>query len=185
MKIITTIFLLLLSILPNRGSADIRMIWDDEKKSKKVGDGIFIVDPLVEIMSFDEAKEEIFTMPTDGRISSLFGWRVDPFTGSSKFHSGLDVANRRNSNIFSSSSGRVSFAGFAGGCGVMVTIKHSEGVETRYCHLSRALIGRGERVGGGELIGLMGSTGRSTSSHLHFELRRDGTPVDPVQYLVF
>jgi murein DD-endopeptidase MepM/ murein hydrolase activator NlpD len=181
-KLIGVAILLLLS-LPNALCADIRIMWDDEKKFEYSGGGSFLLDPLVEFTEEMGSSNQLFIMPADGRMSSMFGWRRDPFDGSTKLHSGIDIANIRSSDVRSSADGVISFAGYAGGCGVMVVVEHRDDFDTRYCHLGRALKYIGESVAVGEPIGLMGATGRSTGVHLHFEMRRAGEAVDPAQYL--
>ena len=183
MKNLILMIVLLLSLLPNVLCADIRIMWDDEKKFQNVGVGTFIGDPLVEYVDIDAVAKQIFITPAYGKISSMFGWRKDPFNGSSRFHSGIDIANIKNSHVCASADGVVSFAGYGGACGVMVVIEHSQNIDTRYCHLGSVFKRVGESVGAGEHIGLMGRTGRSTGVHLHFEVRRDGVPVDPAQYI--
>jgi len=114
-----------------------------------------------------------------GFLSSSFGVRSDPMTGESRAHLGLDIAAPLGTPIYAAEDGIVSFAGVAGGYGRLIQIDHGEHVQTRYGHLLRILIRPGESVRRGETIGLVGSTGRSTGSHLHFEVRIGGTPVDP------
>ena len=98
-------------------------------------------------------------------------------------HSGIDIPGPLGTPIRASASGIVRFAGLAGGYGNMIEIDHGDGLETRYGHLSRILVSPGMTIGQGQVLGLMGSTGRSTGSHLHFEVRRDGHPADPLAYL--
>lgn len=117
------------------------------------------------------------------RLSSGFGHRSDPIHGARAMHSGLDMPGAPGTPIRASAGGAVRFAGAAGGYGQMVEIDHGGGLTTRYGHLSRVLVRPGSAVAQGETIALMGSTGRSTGSHLHFEVRAAGRPVDPLPYL--
>ena len=126
-----------------------------------------------------------FILPAEGRVSSLFGWRNDPMGGGRRFHSGIDFSNLKNSAIRAAGSGEVAFAGWGGGCGWMAVVKQNAHESMRYCHLERVLVKAGERVATGQMIGRMGTTGRSTGPHLHFELLRDGEAVDPAGQILF
>ncbi|WP_232830326.1 DUF5930 domain-containing protein [Oceanicella sp. SM1341] len=117
------------------------------------------------------------------RITSPFGTRRDPFTHRAHRHDGLDMAAPRGTPITSTAEGEVIFAGRQRGYGNVVKIRHAFGVETVYGHLSKIRVKRGEHVAVGDRIGDMGSTGRSTGSHLHYEIRIDGTAVNPLTYL--
>lgn len=116
-------------------------------------------------------------------ISSTFGWRRDPLRGGSRHHDGIDLPGPLGSNVFATGAGVVSFAGWASGYGNLVQIDHPGGLRTRYGHLSRILVSQGASVLHGERIGLMGSTGRSTGSHLHYEVRLAGAPVNPLGFI--
>jgi murein DD-endopeptidase MepM/ murein hydrolase activator NlpD len=125
-------------------------------------------------------------LPTDQsqtRISSGFGYRRDPFTRRGAMHSGLDFKGPTGSAIFATANGRVSFAGWKSGYGKVIDIQHSNGVMTRYAHLSRINTAVGQRVEAGERIGALGSTGRSTGPHLHFEVRINDRAVNPRTFL--
>lgn len=116
-------------------------------------------------------------------ISSSFGTRTDPFNGRSAFHSGLDFRGARGTDVLAAGAGKVVFAGRNGGYGNMVDIEHINGLVTRYGHMSRIAVREGQTVSVGDIIGYIGSTGRSTGPHLHFEVRRDDQAVDPGIYL--
>jgi murein DD-endopeptidase MepM/ murein hydrolase activator NlpD len=116
-------------------------------------------------------------------FSSRYGYRVDPFLKRPAFHAGLDFVANAGTTVRATGSGTVVSAGRNGGYGVMVEIAHADGLTTRYGHLSQALVTRGMYVAAGASIGRVGSTGRSTGPHLHYETRRDGAPVDPTLYL--
>lgn len=115
----------------------------------------------------------------EGRVSSQFGWRTDPLTGANRFHNGVDVAAAYGTDVPSAGPGRVVFAGVQGGYGQTVVLEHADGVQTRYAHLSHVAVSRGDEVGAGALVGRIGSSGRATGAHLHFEVLEGGRPVDP------
>jgi murein DD-endopeptidase MepM/ murein hydrolase activator NlpD len=117
------------------------------------------------------------------RTSSTFGNRKDPFTGRLAFHSGLDYAAPHGTKVLSAGAGTVTFVGVKSGYGNAVEITHGSGLITRYGHLSSFLAKEGQKVSTGTPIARVGSTGRSTGPHLHFEVRRSDTAVDPVKYL--
>jgi murein DD-endopeptidase MepM/ murein hydrolase activator NlpD len=116
-------------------------------------------------------------------ISSYFGRRNDPFTGHVSHHQGIDFAGRLGSPIKAVADGVVSWSGERGGYGTLVEINHGNGLTTRYGHNSKALVAVGDRVERGQVIALMGSSGRSTGPHLHFEVLQDGHPKDPMSYI--
>ncbi|MGV6810020.1 MAG: M23 family metallopeptidase [bacterium] len=118
-----------------------------------------------------------------GYVSSSFGFRRDPFNGRRKLHKGIDFAGPTGTEIFSVAAGVVSFAGRKGGYGNVVEVDHGEGLVSRYAHLNKALVQKGEIVKKGALIAEMGSTGRSTGSHLHLEVLDNGEPRDPAEFL--
>ncbi len=115
--------------------------------------------------------------------SSPFGVRSDPFTGASALHAGVDMMGRQGDPIYAAATGTVSLAGWAGAYGNCVEVGHGRGLATRYGHLSAILVHPGQMVHQGDVIARMGSTGRSTGTHLHFEVRIDGRPVNPRPYL--
>ena len=117
------------------------------------------------------------------RMSSGFGFRRDPFTGGGAMHSGLDFAGPIGTPIQAAANGRVSFVGVKSGYGKVVEIDHGNGLITRYAHLSAFNVKRGAEIRSGERIAAMGSTGRSTGSHLHFEVRLNGRAVNPRTFL--
>jgi len=121
--------------------------------------------------------------PTIGEITSEFGIRISPFTNRRSFHSGIDIAITEGSKVVASADGYVLYAGRKGGYGKMVHLKHENGKETLYAHLSKVNILPGHKVTRGQIIGKVGSTGQSTGSHLHYEVRHNGTPVNPKPYI--
>ena len=122
-----------------------------------------------------------FRWPTSGTLTSKFGYRT--VLGVYRFHEGVDIANSTGTSIYASDGGTVTFAGWRGDYGYLVIISHGNGVETRYGHCSKLLVSVGDKVYQGQKIAKMGSTGRSTGSHCHFEIRINGTPVNPLSYL--
>jgi murein DD-endopeptidase MepM/ murein hydrolase activator NlpD len=116
-------------------------------------------------------------------ISSGFGYRADPFTGGGAFHPGLDFRGPYGAPIYAAAKGRVSFVGVRSGYGLCVEIDHGNGLITRYAHMSRFRTQPGKSVAPGEVIGLIGSTGRSTGPHLHFEVRIHDRAVNPRPFL--
>ncbi|MET3978656.1 murein DD-endopeptidase MepM/ murein hydrolase activator NlpD [Mucilaginibacter sp. UYP25] len=122
--------------------------------------------------------------PRLSSFTSFFGARGNPFDfGGREFHPGIDFAGHRGDPVKCTASGRVVFAGKAGGYGNCIKIRHANNIETWYGHLSKINVKEGQRVTAGDLIGKVGSTGRSTGPHLHYEIRKDGHPVNPKQYL--
>jgi murein DD-endopeptidase MepM/ murein hydrolase activator NlpD len=119
----------------------------------------------------------------DGFISSYFGRRADPFTGYLAVHKGLDFAGPAGSPVSSVAAGLVTFAGERSGFGEMVEINHGNGLATRYCHNEKLLVKQGDMVSKGQEVALMGSTGHSTGPHLHFEVLKNGTQVDPLHFI--
>jgi murein DD-endopeptidase MepM/ murein hydrolase activator NlpD len=121
--------------------------------------------------------------PCDGEITSSFGWRIHPVLGYSRFHSGIDFGASYGSMIRAAYSGTVIFAGWYGGYGNAVVIDHGNGIATLYGHSSKLYVAQGQTVKLGDAIAEVGATGLATGPHLHFEVRKDGEPVDPLNYL--
>jgi murein DD-endopeptidase MepM/ murein hydrolase activator NlpD len=119
----------------------------------------------------------------EGWISSYFGRRADPFTGYSAVHKGIDFAGPEGTKVSSVAAGLVTFAGDRPGFGQMVEINHGNGLATRYCHNEKLLVRQGDMVRKGQEVSLMGSTGHSTGPHLHFEVLKNGTQVDPLRFI--
>lgn len=122
--------------------------------------------------------------PAKGWVSSEFGYRVSPFTGRRELHRGMDIANHVGTPIIAPADGVVTHAEKQWLIGNMVTIDHGYGMVTRYGHLDKFLVKKGERVKRGRKIALMGNTGRSTGPHVHYEVRLNGVPVDPRKYML-
>lgn len=117
--------------------------------------------------------------PVPGGITSGFGMRRHPILGYRRLHAGIDFRARHGTPIVAVSDGRVSSAGRAGGCGIAVRLEHGSGLSTRYCHMSRMAVSRGQQVRRGQVIGYVGSTGLSTGAHLHYEMFRGGRAINP------
>ncbi len=117
--------------------------------------------------------------PVPGSITSGFGMRRHPILGYRRLHAGMDFRARHGTPIVAVSDGRVSSAGRAGGCGIAVRLEHGSGLSTRYCHMSRMAVSRGQQVRRGQVIGYVGSTGLSTGAHLHYEMYRGGRAINP------
>jgi murein DD-endopeptidase MepM/ murein hydrolase activator NlpD len=122
--------------------------------------------------------------PTHGWLSSSMGNRSDPFTGERDFHPGLDISADKGDPIYSTADGKVTHAASAGNYGNLVIVDHGYGIETRYGHMSAFKVKVGQAVKRGDLLGLVGSTGRATSSHLHYEVRANGRILNPLQLLL-
>jgi len=116
-------------------------------------------------------------------VTSPFGYRADPFLGRLALHTGVDLLQAYGAEIRATAAGRVIHAGPMGGYGTMVEIDHGNGLTTRYAHMSELMVEEGETVAEGTALGRIGTTGRSTGPHLHYEVRVDGEPVDPERFL--
>ncbi|HEV2083274.1 MAG TPA: peptidoglycan DD-metalloendopeptidase family protein [Brevundimonas sp.] len=124
-----------------------------------------------------------FARPTDARVTSGFGLRFDPFNARPAYHQGQDFAGPLNTAIVSTAPGIVSFVGVRSGYGNTVEIDHGRGFKTRYAHLNSTAVTVGQRVAVGHRIGAMGTTGRSTGVHLHYEVWMDGRPQNPARFM--
>lgn len=128
-------------------------------------------------------RSTTFIKPTAGRLTSPFGNRIHPVTRARSFHTGIDLANASGTAILASKNGVVERVGYQGTYGNVVIINHGNGVTTLYAHLSGFNVKVGQNVQQGQRIASMGSTGRSTGPHLHFEIRQNGTAVNPLNYI--
>ncbi|KMO38014.1 peptidase M23B [Methylobacterium tarhaniae] len=122
-------------------------------------------------------------MAADGGLSSTFGYRSDPFTRGLALHTGIDLRGEYGAPARATAAGTVTLADYSGGYGNMVEVDHGHGLVTRYAHLSAITVAPGQAVAAGQMVGRVGSTGRSTGTHLHYETRVDGEPVDPQRFL--
>ncbi|ACL02656.1 Peptidase M23 [Desulfatibacillum aliphaticivorans] len=117
-------------------------------------------------------------------FSSRFGYRTSPFTGLKEFHKGLDLCASTGTPIMSTANGKVTFCGKKSGFGNVIVIDHGHGISTRYAHLSKFKIKKGDKVQRGEIVGEVGNTGRSTGPHLHYEVHLNGVPMNPQRYIL-
>lgn len=136
-----------------------------------------------------EGKQNLLTAtpairPTEGWITSRYGTRISPFTDQEELHQGLDIANRVGTEVVATGDGVVSFVGSKGSMGKLMVIDHGYGMVTRYAHLNEPLKKSGDKVKRGDIIAYMGSSGRSTGPHLHYEVELNGVLVDPVAYIM-
>jgi septal ring factor EnvC (AmiA/AmiB activator) len=121
--------------------------------------------------------------PTRGLITSGYGERINPITRRYQFPTGVDVATRRGTPVYSTADGIIVFAGRSGGLGKMVVVSHGQGLKTRYAHLSETYVAAGQRVTRGTKIGATGSTGFTTGPHLHYEVLKNGVAVNPRKFI--
>jgi len=121
--------------------------------------------------------------PVEGQITGSFGERIDPFNGEGAFHSGVDIGSTYGHAVVAPADGVVTFADFMGGYGKAIMVDHGHGISTRYGHLSGFAVTAGQQIHRGDTIGYVGSSGRSTGPHLHYEVRINDTPVNPYKYL--
>jgi murein DD-endopeptidase MepM/ murein hydrolase activator NlpD len=144
---------------------------------------------LAELEKNLQTKKEMMThmpslWPTMGWVTSGFGFRTNPFSGLSQMHEGMDISNRVGTLVVAPSDGIVSDVGNDLVYGKILVISHGFGMTSRYCHLSKALVKAGQKVNRGDKIAEIGMTGRTTGPHLHYEVRLNGIPVNPLRYIV-
>lgn len=143
-----------------------------------------------EILTQLESKnQELKSMPSlrpvdSGYISSTFGRRRDPFTGRITRHEGVDFSARKGSRVFATADGKVKYSGYDGAYGYTVELDHGNGILTRYCHNTKIAVAKGQEVKRGEVISYVGSSGRSSGCHLHYEVKVNGAPQDPMKYIL-
>ncbi len=124
------------------------------------------------------------TAPLDGyQVTSTYGGRKDPFSGRLAMHEGTDFIGKSRALVLAPAPGKVTFVGWNGGYGKMVEVDHGMGIRTRYAHMRKLYVKRGQEVDFRQRLGQMGSSGRSTAEHLHYEILVDGTPVDAEAFL--
>ena len=123
-------------------------------------------------------------MPTQGRFSSGFGWRVDPFTGKKRFHKGIDLSTATGTPVRTTANGLVTKVTRSTSYGLVVEITHNEKITTLYAHMSGFAVEEGQRVLRGQVIGYVGNTGRSKAPHLHYEVHVESKPVNPLNYIL-
>jgi murein DD-endopeptidase MepM/ murein hydrolase activator NlpD len=167
-------------------NTQLNYLW--HKMSALSNESSFAYELRADLVSSVCLQEEMYRFtpsiyPAYGRISSPYGWRIHPISGRRIFHNGLDIANQLGSPIYVTAEGVVKETGYNRSYGRYIIITHKFGYETMYAHLQKSLKKRGEQVERGEIIGHMGSSGISTGSHVHYEIRRYGKTVNPYQYL--
>lgn len=138
---------------------------------------------LTSLSDWARASDAPSLWPVEGRLTSSFGGRVDPFNGEGAFHSGIDISVPYGTPVHAAADGVVASAEFSNGYGRLININHGHGVATCYGHLSGFAITPGQHVRRGQVIGFVGTTGRVTSPHLHYEVRIQAVPVNPHKYL--
>jgi murein DD-endopeptidase MepM/ murein hydrolase activator NlpD len=141
--------------------------------------------------TFETEEERLSSIPSinpvysaDAWISSGFGYRKDPINGARRFHDGIDIVAPRRTPIIAPADGTVIFAGWRDGLGRMVEIKHDYGYRTKYGHNDKLTVKKGDTVKRGDTIALLGSSGRSTGPHLHYEIQQDGKLLNPYRYVI-
>lgn len=122
-------------------------------------------------------------MPVEGYPSDRYGMRADPFTGKKSFHTGMDISSPGGSKVIATADGIVRFAGRQANYGNLVKIQHRFGVGTRYGHLESVVVEKGQHLKKGDVIGYVGATGRATGPHVHYEVRLNGQPLNPLRFL--
>jgi len=148
-----------------------------------VGDALFIPGGTLSSWERATALGNLFKKPTTGRLTSRMGFRKDPFTGMRAYHAGIDIANRRGTQVYAAQYGRIVFTGYRGNYGRTIIIRHPQGYVTIYAHLDKIFVRRSQTVQQGDKIGTMGNTGRSTGPHLHFEIHQYNKLLDPLKIL--
>ena len=138
-----------------------------------------------ETLTEEESRnlDEPFAVPIEGELTSAYGLRRHPLTQATHFHQGLDIAAPAGTLFRAAQSGTVIFSGFLGGYGNTVILEHADGYRTLYAHAAKLLVSQGEKVSAEQEIGIVGNTGRSTGTHLHFELQRGGEKANPLDFL--
>lgn len=186
------------SVLPEYGPLDDEEVWvwlhgeDAERpkgllnRTQSLIDGLRDEQSEMEALIAGELERRDRTpniWPVDGWLTSGFKWRISPIDGRLLFHQGLDIAAPLGSPVVATAGGVVTRSAYSGGYGNLVEIDHGNGIRTRYAHNAELLVSVGEQVQRGDVIAAVGSTGRSTGPHVHYEVRIDGKPVDPIEYV--
>ncbi len=173
--------------IANRNNSEINSILDYNNITSDViraGQKLFLPDAKIDRYTLDKAMGRLFVNPAVGRLTSPYGYRIDPFTGLRRHHNGIDIANKLGTPIVATMAGKVTYTdNLPKGYGRIVVIRHANGYESLYAHLSKILVKPGDWIEQGERVGLMGSTGRSTGSHLHFTLLRNNVTLNPKNYV--
>jgi len=145
------------------------------------------VETVVEIKDYLRVQRDIYIstpkgFPVNGSVSSFFGKRESPTNGMKEFHSGLDISTTPGNPVRATADGIVSFSGWNGGSGNLVVLEHGHGFSTFYAHNKMNTVKVGQKVRRGDIISYAGSTGNSTGPHVHYEIWKEGKPVNPVEY---
>lgn len=149
--------------------------------SLSAGKTIFVPDASLDWATLQEINGDLFIKPLRSyRLSSYYGWRSSPFSGSRSFHSGVDMAAPQGTSVYAALNGRVTSTGFNSTYGNFVIISHHSGYQTLYGHMSAILVSKGQWVDTNTRIGRVGSTGLSTGPHLHFTVTKNGSTVNPI-----
>ncbi len=150
----------------------------------KIGEDVFLPGAKYTLDERIDKFGQMFSLPTViTRISSAFGYRIHPITKTRTKHTGVDIPGSLNTPIYAARNGKVIFAGYSGGYGNLVIIRHDKSYTTYYGHLNKITTKIGDNVGVGVMIGRMGNTGNSTGSHLHFEVRKNGEALNPADFI--
>lgn len=132
----------------------------------------------------DQLRHTPSIWPVNGIFVSDFGARIDPFTGAVRYHKGIDISANTGTSIYAPADGTVIFCGWSGGWGLNLVIRHSDLISTRYAHCSAIDVAVGQSVQRGDLIGRVGSTGRSVGPHVHYEVLKNGIQIDPENFII-
>ena len=170
--------------LADRGDAIPAEVFGEATRPGRAGSGTApdSVNKIAKAPAVESSREvPVNFLPVNAPISSDFGMRKDPFTGKSQFHKGIDLAAPAGTPVVAALPGRVISAGYESGYGNNVIVEHDEGLRTRYGHLESINVKTGDMVTSDDTLGKVGSTGRSTGAHLHFEVIRTGIQIDPAK----
>jgi murein DD-endopeptidase MepM/ murein hydrolase activator NlpD len=156
---------------------------DIQSEAISLGTVLFIPGARMKTEDLKQALGELFIYPVQGRITSGFGWRIDPFTKTRLYHAGMDLSSRFGTPVKAAAAGRVSAIGYNAIYGNFVIVTHNGVYQTMYGHLSKILVPKGTYVSQGDVVGQVGSTGRSTGPHLHFAVYKNDRAINPLEIL--
>ncbi len=162
----------------------IRIQQDNEQLEKQLSDYLNSINNSGSVGGSNTVSPSGYLRPSTGPITSNYGWRVHPIRGTRSMHTGVDFGGKTGDTIIASRAGEVAFSGWYNNIyGNVVILNHGGGYQTFYAHMSGVSVSKGQAVDQGQRVGFMGSTGLSTGSHLHFEVRKDGESLDPLNFL--
>lgn len=162
----------------------IRIQQDNEQLERQLSEYLNSINNSGIVGGSNEVSPSGYLRPSTGPITSNYGWRTHPVTGAKSMHTGVDFGGKTGDTIIASRAGEVAFAGWYNGVyGNVVILNHGGGYQTFYAHMSKVSVSKGQVVDQGQRVGFMGSTGLSTGSHLHFEVRKDGSSLNPLNFL--